>query len=136
MNPHPQAVYTDEVLLLSRLLLRFPANKLDQLACKHCFCRGRCMKVVELNEKCSRCQEVLNADEILPYDMALASEKSSNDDTVSANVTGVKIKLLIKELAELRKKDKTAKVLIFSQYVKTLNVLKKQLEKAGLKYRT
>ena len=94
------------------------------------------MKVVELNEKCSRCQEVLNADEILPYDMALASEKSSNDDTVSANVTGVKIKLLIKELAELRKKDKTAKVLIFSQYVKTLNVLKKQLEKAGLKYRT
>ena len=119
----------------------FPSSKLDQLTCKHIFCRDNCLKSVEKHAQCTVCLSALNADEIVPYSMALSTSSVSKTTTVSKSdaadaVAGVKINLLIQELAQLRAKDKKAKVLIFSQFVKTLNVLKIELENAGLKYRT
>ena len=100
----------------------------SKLTCGHIHC-STCLKEAELRKECCKCHKALDVDEIVPL-------SSTRTDPVLANGVGVKIKLLIKELSELRRKDKTAKVLIFSQFVKTLDVLKLQLEKIGLKYRT
>jgi len=120
---------------------RYLSKQMDKLTCGHIFCQKRCMELVEADKKCLKCDAVLQADEIVPYNMDLAksssaSSSSSLSKSINSKITGVKIKLLIKELAELRQKDKTAKVLIFSQFVKTLDQAKIELEKAGLKYRT
>eukprot|EP00939_MAST-03C_sp_MAST-3C-sp1_P000482 g482.t1 len=111
------------------------------LPCDHWLCESCFSSCVSRDFKCWTCNKVVRPDEIERIDIGAVQSSATNQSTVATTAAAdatlfAKLKILMDEMRELREKDKTAKILIFSQFKATLEKLQCELTKAGLKYRT
>ncbi|KAL4447094.1 hypothetical protein ABPG74_013946 [Tetrahymena malaccensis] len=100
-------------------------------SCLHVFCSTCLQKSVEVSHRCPNCRKYLNMSDILQFvdeNTEIYEELGNyfNEDIIS----GSKIQKIIEIIEEIHKKGE--KVVLFSQWIDTLNLLEKHLQKKNI----
>ncbi|KAK9808795.1 hypothetical protein WJX72_003802 [[Myrmecia] bisecta] len=113
--------------------------------CNHWFCRECISGMLEAAAKCPLCRSTLRAGELTEGVTEAAPAAAADEEEEAAgglpdpvNIQGTsesKLQALLRELRAMRAEDESAKALVFSQYVSTIEWLKTRLTEEGFGYR-
>jgi SNF2 family DNA or RNA helicase len=116
--------------------------------CQHVYCRPCIVTVLTTSfdderGPCPLCRREIKLGSLVPARFADEDDGATagaadmmSTDAAFSTFFRAKLEALLTDLAALRARDPTAKVLVFSQFQSSLNWLKEQLTAAGLAFRT
>ncbi|KAK9830036.1 hypothetical protein WJX72_009324 [[Myrmecia] bisecta] len=108
--------------------------------CNHWFCRECISSVLNSLGNCPLCRLPLQAHQLVEGvgGRVNSAEGASTSQAAAAGPSGTsdsKLRALLRELRRMRAEDESAKALVFSQYVSTIEWLKTRLTEEGFGYR-
>ncbi|KAK9805422.1 hypothetical protein WJX73_004034 [Symbiochloris irregularis] len=90
-------------------------------SCGHLFCSGCIHECVATRRSCPLCRTGLTTEDI--FDAATDEEAAAAEDETVIGDFGTKVKALVKEVLDMRRKDPTDKCVVFSAWARVLRLV-------------
>jgi len=94
--------------------------------CGHCFCRKCIREVLKTQSSCPLCRTEIKENEVMELPPDESNNKETSDDIRNDNEMGErssKVDAVMRFLYTAIKRDKTNKIVVFSQWAKALDIL-------------